>query len=311
MSLSSESLTDRNLNEVIEFFRQRNPSAQKTWGWDTGRFMDWRWGSNILRQQADPGWFERNCRVFRDGAAIRAVSVSEYGRDDECIITAAEDAEAVRHVLDRLVAAHGESGLGLGFEIAERAGWLRSLFAAAGLEEQPSVGYEFEFDLSDLSEPAAVGAGFTVTSLADDRAADYAGIAECIKAAFNIEHDVAAVLENLEANPMFRPELSIFARTAGGRIAAYCRGTVDPANGVCGIDPVGTHPDFGRMGLGRAVVQACLRTQRDLGGRFSYIGSDKEPAPGAALYRSLGPSDRIGFCRWSLSADHVAGATTA
>ena len=306
MHINSEPLADGNLDEAIDFFRSSNPFAQRTWGWDTGRFMDWRWGSNTLREQAGPGWFEHNCRIFRDGPDIRAVSLAEYGRDDECIVTPGEDSEVIGQVLGWLLERHAERGTGLGFEFARDAEWLRSVFAAAGFVEEPNTGPEFEFDLNALPEPAPIAAGFTIESLSDDRAGDYAGIAECIKGAFDVDRDVEAALRSLEANPMFRPELSVFARSPDGSIAAYCRGTVDPDNGVGGIDPVCTHPDFGRMGLGRAVVQACLQTQRDLGGRFSYIGSDKEPAPGAFLYRSLGPSDRIDFCKWELPAEKVA-----
>lgn len=310
MHMNREPLTSGNLPEVIEFFRSSNPFAQKTWGWDTGRFMDWRWGSNIMREEANPGWFGRHCSVVRYGSEIRAVSVAEYGRDDECIITLGEDAEAIRQVLGWLPQRHAERGIGLGFEFARNAEWLRAVFDDAGFAEEANTGPEFEFDLNQLTEPAPIPTGFTIESLTDDRAGDYAGIAECIKRAFDVDRDVEAVLRSLEANPMFRPELSIFARSAEGRVAAYCRGTVDPVNGVGGIDPVCTHPDFGRMGLGRAVVQACLKVQRDLGGRFSYIGSGKEPAPGAYLYRSLGPSDRIDFCRWSAPAKKVAAVAT-
>jgi GNAT superfamily N-acetyltransferase len=306
MHMNSEPLASGNLDEVIEFVRSANPFAQKTWGWDTGRFMDWRWGSNTLREEASPGWFESNCRIFRDGPDIRAISVAEYGRDGECIIARGQDSEAIGQVLGWLLERHAERGTGLSFEFARDAEWLRSVFAAAGFAEEPNTGHEFEFDLSQLSEPAPIPNGFTIESLSDDRAEDYGGIAECIKRAFDTDHDVETVLGSLESNPLFRPELSVFARSPGGHIAAYCRGTVDPDNGVGGIDPVCTHPDFGRMGLGRAVVQACLQTQRDLGGRFSYIGSDKEPAPGAYLYRSLGPSDRIDFCKWGLPAASVA-----
>ena len=92
----------------------------------------------------------------------------------------------------------------------------------------------------------------------------------------------------------------VIARSPEGRIAAYCRGTVDPDSGVCGIDPVVCHPDFQRMGLSKALVHTCFRTQRALGGRFSYIGSAPEPAPGTYLYRSLGPSSRTATRTWSL-----------
>ena len=70
-------------------------------------------------------------------------------------------------------------------------------------------------------------------------------------------------------------------------------------NGVCGIDPVCTHPDFQRLGLGRAVVQRCFANQRAVGGQFSYIGSQPEPAPGTFLYRSLGPKSRTVSSAWT------------
>ncbi len=101
---------------------------------------------------------------------------------------------------------------------------------------------------------------------------------------------------------MFRPELSVFARSPDGRIAAYCRGTVNPDNGVCGIDPVCTHPDYRGMGLAKAVVHACFRRQRGLGGRYCYIGSAPEPALSTFLYRSLGPVGRTVTCAWSRPA---------
>ena len=101
---------------------------------------------------------------------------------------------------------------------------------------------------------------------------------------------------------MYDPRLSVFVIAPDGRVAAYCRGEVDPDNGICGIDPVCTHPDFQKKGLGRAVVVRCLETQKRLGGRFSFIGSGPEPAPGIHLYRSLGPSTVRPACAWSLPA---------
>jgi len=44
MDLVDEPLNLANLPQVVDFFRAANPFAQKTWGWDTGRFVDWHWG---------------------------------------------------------------------------------------------------------------------------------------------------------------------------------------------------------------------------------------------------------------------------
>ena len=163
----------------------------------------------------------------------------------------------------------------------------------------PNTGIEWEYDLSSPGDVSSVPAGFTIETLADDRAPDYAGIAECIERAFGSQHAMEPSLRSLESNPMFRPELSVVARSSDGRIAAYCRGSVDPVSGVGGIDPVCSHPDFQRLGLSKAIVQTCLHTQRALGGRFSYIGSAPEPAPGTFLYQSLGPSRKTSMSAWS------------
>jgi hypothetical protein len=300
MPLTQEALTDGNLANVVAFFRNSNPFAQKTWGWDTGRFVDWRWSVNVLNEAANPGWFSQHCRIFRDEATLRAVSVAEYGGPDTCIITRTEDAESVHQVLGFLQERRRDLGIGLRFECSDAAEWLREIFGGSGLVETPNTGFEWEYDLTDLPDhPMPVPDGFTIESLRDARQGDLDGIAMCIKAAFDVDYDVPTALRSLEHSPMFKPELSVLARSKDGRIAAYCRGTVDPRTGVCGIDPVCSHPDFQRMGLSKAVVQHCFATQRRFGGRFCYIGSAPDPAPGNYLYQSLGPSSRTVGCEWS------------
>jgi len=304
MHLTEAALTDENLEDVVAFFRASNPFAQETWGWDTGRFMDWRWSGNAVREREDRGWFGRHGRVFWDGSRIRVVSIAEYGGDEVCVITGGEDLEAVGQVVRRLMEERTGSRMGLSLNVLDSADWLATVLGDLGFTKGWDVaGHEWEYDLAAVAEGSPVPEGFTVESLPDDRAQAYSGIEECIQRAFNTQHDVGAALVSLESNPMFRPELSVFARSPEGRIAAYCRGTVDPDNGICSIDPVCTHPDFQRMGLSKAVVLTCFTTQRHLGGRFSYIGSAAEPAPSTSLYRSLGPSRRFDTRSWSLP-DH-------
>lgn len=300
MRLDHEPLTDETLDEVVAFIRRSNPFAQNAWGWDIGRFMDWRWGINTVFEATQPGWFSKHCTVFREGPAISAVSIAEYGAEHRCIITTGEDSAAVRWALDWLMSARRD--LGLRFDFSDTESWLRDLLATAGFAETPNTGIDWEYDLATVADVAPVPAGFTIESLAGDPTPDYPGIAECIQAAFGSDFDHLPGLRSLESNPMFRPELSVVARSPDGRIAAYCRGVVDPDTGVCSIDPVCCHPDFQRRGLSKAIVQSCFQTQRDLGGRFSYIGSAPEPAPGTYLYRSLGPSSVNTLCAWSLNS---------
>lgn len=302
MTLHVESLTNDNLDEVIAFVRTSNPFSQKTWGWDTGRFMDWRYGSNTAKDMETPGWFSEHCAVFRDGTQIRVVSIVEYGLQSVCIITEDEDPDTIEEVLLWLIKHHADRGAGVILDVSDSAGWLTSVLIRHGFTCESNSGNEWEYDLTSLTDTSQIPEGFTIEHLADDTSNDHDGIAECIQQVFNSDHDPRTTLASIESNPMFMPELSVFARSPEGRIAAYCRGTVDPENGVCGIDPVCCHPDFQRMGLSKAVVQACFRTQRDSGGRFSYIGSAPELAPGTYLYRSLGPSNRDVFSSWTINA---------
>jgi ribosomal protein S18 acetylase RimI-like enzyme len=301
MRLAEESLIDDNLTEILEFVRDSNPTAQETWGWDAGRFVDWRWGSNTKAEAATPGWFAEHGRVFRLGGGVAALALAEYGGDEVCILTETPSRQIVASVIAALDARRSDDGAGLRLTASESATWLTPVLEQSGFVETRRTAIEWEYRLADVPDTPRLPAGFTVETLSDERSNDYAGIAECIKRAFNSDADVHATLRSLEANPMFRPDLSVFIRSPEGRVAAYCRGTVDPVNGVSAIDPVCTHPDFGRMGLGQAVVRACFRTQRALGGRFSYIGSAPDPAPSTNLYRSLGPSSRNDFSTWSRS----------
>lgn len=306
LPLADEALTSGNIVEVVEFFRRSNPFAERTWGWDTGRFIDWHWGAHTREEVASPGWFSEHCTIFRDGADIAAVFVAEYGGREGFIITPDDDRKSVEYILGWLVDHRVDSAVGLSLEFSDSANWLRDIFSDYGLIEKPNTGIEWEYDVSVVKRVFPVRDGFTIEYLTGDRERDYAGIAECIMRAFNVERDVLSPLRNLESNPMFRPELSVFARSPDGRVAAYCRGTVDPDSGVCGIDPVCCHPDFQRLGLSKAVVQACFRTLGELGGQLCYIGSAPDPAPGTFLYRSLGPVGRSISSTWTLP-DDIAG----
>jgi GNAT superfamily N-acetyltransferase len=290
-----EPLQPDGLDEAIRFLRTSNPFAQHTWGWDTGRFVDWRWGTNTLKDERAPGWFSRHCTVVRDGPEIEALAICEDGNAEHCVLTGEADSALVGAVVEWLASRQG----GLRFTFADDATWLREVFVAGGFSAEPATGCEWEFDLAALPPGPPVADGFVVESSATGDEADHAGITRCLQRAFGSETDLMPVLRSLESNPFYRPELSVVARAPDGRIAAYCRGTADPDTGVCGIDPVATDPEFRRRGLGGAILRQCFEAQRAVGGHTCYIGSAPQPAPGAALYRSLGPSKLTVFSTWS------------
>lgn len=55
-----------------------------------------------------------------------------------------------------------------------------------------------------------------------------------------------------------------------------------PENRLAYLEPVATDPDYGRLGLGRAVVLETLRRVQSAGATVAWVGSDQ------GFYRSFG-----------------------
>jgi ribosomal protein S18 acetylase RimI-like enzyme len=98
------------------------------------------------------------------------------------------------------------------------------------------------------------------------------------------------VTEESYANVMrawpYRTDLDCVVEAPDGRLAAYALAWYDNANRVGELEPVGTHPDFRRRGLGAAVCRYAFGRLRDAGAEQVVVYSNAEPAQ--QLYESLG-----------------------
>jgi len=295
MSITTQPLTDEHLDDAILFLRSANPFAEHTWGWETGRFLDWRWGGNILHDRAEPGFFARNGTVIGRINDIAALVIAEYGAEDHCILTATDDADLFDAALAWLLEKRdGQPSI---FYPSDEAAWLHDVLAAKGFEKGDVEEVGWGYDVTQLGDVPPAPDAFVIDHVSG--ASDYPEIARCLEGAFGGEGDRIAILRSLLGNPRYQPELNVVARSADGRIASYCRGTVDADSGVGSIDPVATHPDFQGNGLGRAIVLACFAAQARLGGREIYIGSGPEGSAGSRLYGKLDPVSKISYSEWS------------
>jgi len=295
MSISAQPLTDEHVDEAIGFIRSANPFVEHTWGWETGRFLDWRWGGNILRDRDEPGFFARHGTIIRRDNDIAALIVSEQGGEDHCILTATEDAELFEASLTWLL--EERDGQPTIFFPSDEATWVHDVLAGQGFTKGDVAEVGWGFDVTQPSDVPLAPEPFVIDHVSGET--DYPEVARCLEGAFGGVGDRIAVLSSLALNPLYRPELNVVARSADGRIASYCRGTVDPDTGVGSIDPVATHPDFQGNGLGRAIVLTCFAAQARLGGKEIYIGSGPEGSAGSRLYRKLNPVSKISYSEWS------------
>ncbi len=90
--------------------------------------------------------------------------------------------------------------------------------------------------------------------------------------------------------PAYQPALDLVVVAPDGRLAAFCVCWLhDDANGKRGqIEPMGVHPDFRNLGLGRAILSQGLRRLYDQGAQEVFVETDNYRDAAFALYESVG-----------------------
>jgi len=92
--------------------------------------------------------------------------------------------------------------------------------------------------------------------------------------------------KNVQRVPLYRRDLDIIAATADAELAAFCTVWFDDVTRTAVFEPVGTHPDHQKRGLGKAVMSEGLRRARRLGATLATVSSYGKAAH--ALYESMG-----------------------
>jgi ribosomal protein S18 acetylase RimI-like enzyme len=159
-----------------------------------------------------------------------------------------------------------------------------SALAALGFERYRT--WDLVRELSPLSDVAFdVPAGFVVRAARLD---DADGLAAARNASFDTDWTGASYLSEVMEKPGYDPDREIIAVAPDGRVAAYTVYWTDERNRLGHFEPVGTHRDFRRLGLARAVMAAALARMRSAGMRSASVNHNEDNAGAGRLYESLG-----------------------
>jgi ribosomal protein S18 acetylase RimI-like enzyme len=150
-----------------------------------------------------------------------------------------------------------------------------------GYERGGEEWYEHHVGTLDALPAASVPAGFRVRPV---EPGELERRVDVHRAAFAPSTVVPQSYARVQASPPYRHELDWVAEAPDGRFAAFALCWLDEAIGVAELEPVGTHPDFRRLGLARAVSIAALRASgAHTGVVYSHGGSTA-----SGLYDSIG-----------------------
>jgi ribosomal protein S18 acetylase RimI-like enzyme len=88
--------------------------------------------------------------------------------------------------------------------------------------------------------------------------------------------------------PTYRPDLDLAIVAPDGSFAAFTIVWFDEVNQIGVFEPVGTHPDHQRRGLGRAIIAEGLRRLSDLNATTAYINTGASSPAANLLYAAAG-----------------------
>jgi mycothiol synthase len=136
---------------------------------------------------------------------------------------------------------------------------------------------------------APVPAGFTLRSLAGQ--AEVEAYVAAHRAAFESTNMTAGWRARTLQHAGYRPDLDLVAEAPDGRLAAFCVGWLHTSpDGTVGgqIEPMGAHPDFQRLGLGRALLTENLRRMAAAGAGQVFVETDSYRDAAFELYEAMG-----------------------
>jgi predicted N-acetyltransferase YhbS len=140
--------------------------------------------------------------------------------------------------------------------------------------------------LESLPEPELPD-GYSLRTVREE---DFASRAAAHRSAFQPSRFRDEIYEFVRATPPYRADLDCIAVAPDGSVAAYTLAWLDEVNHVGQFEPVGTHADHQRLGLGRAVNLFALHRLRENGATLGLVacrGDAAYPIP-AKLYASVG-----------------------
>lgn len=144
-----------------------------------------------------------------------------------------------------------------------------------------------------------VAPGYRVRALQPGDAADAAGLAGLLNAAFGRTFHRAAEILAFEADaPGFDADLHLVAEATDGTFAAHVGVTLEPAHGLAIVEPVCTHPGHRRLGLAEALIREGLERARRRGATQACVDTGSGDAANR-LYAAVGFGEVFVECEWA------------
>ena len=169
------------------------------------------------------------------------------------------------------------------------AEWLDALAAFGYERPDPYSWYAYHVrELEGALSPPDLPDGFTLRTV--DSEGDFRRRVEVHRAVWAPSRVTEEVYRRVTQAWPYRADLDCVLVAPDGTFASYVLCWYDDANRIGEFEPMGTHPDYRRQGLGAAVCRYALQQLQGEGARQAvvYAAGGDDNAGARALYESVG-----------------------
>lgn len=154
-----------------------------------------------------------------------------------------------------------------------------------GFVREPIRSLDYSRSLTDPIEEFPLPPGFSIRSVTGEGEVD--ALVSLHRAAFGTDNMTVEERLAIMRSPNYAPSLDLVAVAPNGELSAFCICSLDE-NGTGYTDPIGTHPNYQRLGLGKAIVSSGLRMLKDRGAMAAKTGTSSQNVPMQKLAERLG-----------------------
>jgi ribosomal protein S18 acetylase RimI-like enzyme len=199
--------------------------------------------------------FERSVLEYADERTVELMR--QYNVDGDRFHTDAYQCDVIR---SRLLAE-------LGWELEDRGQWILN-----------------RTELTEIHEPV-LPKGYKIRAARGIE--DAKALAEVHKASFGSEW-TTEMYRKVMQSPGYAPERELVVEAPDGSFAAFTVTWYDPLNRIGYFEPVGTHKDHRRIGLGRAILLYGMQKMAAVGMECATVANNSSNEAARELYKACG-----------------------
>ncbi len=180
----------------------------------------------------------------------------------------------------RQIPAEADEPLSLDAGCREEDTWQLAFLERHGFRRQETCSIEMGRSLAEPIPAAQLPPGFSIRPVSGED--EVQALVELHRAAFGTTYMTVEERLAMMRGPDYERELDLVVVAPDGRLAAYCVCTISAEeNQRSGrkdgyTDPVATHPDFQKLGLGKALLCAGMSLLKARGAETAVLGTSSE-----------------------------------